>query len=86
MRGGKLDEIGEDTAAVAAILLRWVAAQPLVDRVIVARRQQEWVQANLAAVARGPRTALAEVRRAAWVGRVSGVRQQAKSGAIRCAP
>ncbi len=71
IRGWKLDEIGEDTAEVAAILLRWVVFQPLVDQVIVSMRKPEWVQANLQAVARGPLTAHEEERLANWIARVS---------------
>ncbi len=71
MRGWKLQEIGEDPAEVAAILLRWVVAQPVVDRVIVAMRKQAWVQANLAAVARGALTPQEELRLAAWVARAN---------------
>ena len=67
IRGWKLDEIGEDTAEVAAILLRWVVSQPLVDRVIVSMRKREWVHANLEAVARGPLTPQEEARLEAWV-------------------
>ena len=71
IRGWKLQEIGEDPAEVAAILLRWVVSQPVVDQVIVSMRKQAWVQANLEAVAHGPRTAQEEARRAAWVARTS---------------
>ena len=70
IRGWKLQEIGEDTAEVAAILLRWVVSQPLVDWVIVSMRKREWVQANLEAVARGPLTPEEAARLAAWVARV----------------
>ncbi len=70
IRGWKLDEIGEDTAEVAAILLRWVAWQPPIDRVIVSMRKQAWVQANLEAVARGPLTPQEEDRLARWIARV----------------
>ncbi len=69
IRGWKLDEIGEDTAEVAAILLRWVVTQPVVDRVIVSMRKPAWVLANLAAVARGPLTPEEERRLATWVAR-----------------
>jgi aryl-alcohol dehydrogenase-like predicted oxidoreductase len=71
IRGWKLQEIDDDPAEVAAILLRWVVAQPVVDRVIVAMRKQAWVQANLAAAARGALTPQEELRLAAWVGRAS---------------
>ena len=70
IRGWKLDEIGEDTAQVAGILLRWVVSQPLVDRVIVSMRKKAWVQANLETVAQGPLTPEEEARLAMWVGRV----------------
>lgn len=70
IRGWKLDEIGEDTTEVAAILLRWVVTQPLVDRVIVSMRKPAWVQANLEAVARGPLTPEEAARLATWVARV----------------
>ena len=69
IRGWKLDEIGEDTAEVAAILLRWVVSQPLVDRVIVSMRKQAWVEVNLETVARGPLTTQEEARLAEWVAR-----------------
>ncbi len=69
VRGWKLDEIGEDTAEVADILLRWVVAQPLVDHVIVSMRKPEWVHANLAAAARGGLTPQEATRLAAWVAR-----------------
>jgi aryl-alcohol dehydrogenase-like predicted oxidoreductase len=69
IRGWKLDEIGEDTAEVAAILLRWVVTQPVVDRVIVSMRKPAWVNANLEAVARGPLTPEEEQRLATWVAR-----------------
>ena len=71
IRGWKLDEIGEDTAEVAAILLRWVVSQQLVDRVIVSMRKREWVHANLQAVARGPLTLQEEARLATWLARTS---------------
>lgn len=70
IRGWKLQEIGEDTAEVAAILLRWVVSQPLVDRVIVSMRKRAWVQANLEALARGPLTPQEDARVAAWIARV----------------
>ena len=41
VRGWKLDEIGGDTAVVADILLRWVAFQETVDRVVVSMRRVE---------------------------------------------
>ena len=72
IRGWKLDEIGGDAAEVAAILLRWVAAQPLVDYVIVSMRRKEWVEANLAAVARGPLSEQEQVRVEAWIAPVAG--------------
>ncbi len=71
IRGWKLQEIGEDTAEVAAILLRWVVSQPLVDRVIVSMRKRAWVQANLEAVTRGPLTPEEAARLAAWGARVA---------------
>jgi aryl-alcohol dehydrogenase-like predicted oxidoreductase len=71
IRGWKLQEIGDDPAEVAAILLRWVVAQPVVDRVIVAMRKHAWVQANLAAATRGALTPQEELRLAAWVGRAN---------------
>jgi len=70
VRGWKLNEIGEDTAEIAAILLRWVVSQPLIDRLIVSMRKQAWVNANLSALARGPLTPEEEERLAAWVARV----------------
>ncbi|MDQ4077802.1 MAG: aldo/keto reductase, partial [Chloroflexota bacterium] len=71
IRGWKLQEIGEDPAEVAAILLRWVVSQPVVDHVIVAMRKREWVQANLEAAARGALTPQEELRLAAWATRAS---------------
>jgi len=56
IRGWKLDEIGDDTAAVAEILLRWVTCQQLIDHVIVSMRKNEWINANLKAVNRGQLT------------------------------
>jgi aryl-alcohol dehydrogenase-like predicted oxidoreductase len=70
IRGWKLDEIGEDTAAVADILLRWVATQELVDRVIVSMRRAEWVRANLRSAARGPLSPEEQNRLAGWLARV----------------
>lgn len=70
IRGWKLDEIGEDKGSVAGILLRWVASQDLVDRVIVSMRKLEWVQTNLQSVACGPLTADEEARLEEWVRRV----------------
>ena len=71
IRGWKLDEIAEDPGEVAAILLRWVASQPLVDRVIVSMRKQAWVQANLEAVAHGSLAPEEVARLAAWVARTT---------------
>ncbi len=71
VRGWKLDEIGEDPAEVADILLRWVVAQPVVDRVIVAMRKPEWVRVNLAAAARGALTSQESTRLAGWVAHAS---------------
>ena len=71
MRGWKLQEIGEDPAEVAAILLRWVVAQSVVDRVIVAMRKRAWVQANLEAAARGALTPQEELRLETWIARAS---------------
>ena len=42
IRGWKLDAIGGDTPEVAAILLRWMVTQPVVDRVIVSMRKPAW--------------------------------------------
>lgn len=71
VRGWKLDEIGEDTASVADVLLRWVAFQDAVDWVVVAMRRVEWVRANLRSLERGPLTAEEQARLAAWVQRAS---------------
>ncbi|MCC2684356.1 MAG: hypothetical protein K0R75_1255 [Paenibacillaceae bacterium] len=54
VRGWKLREIADDPAYAADILLRWVAAQDVIDHVIVSMRRREWVQANLESMARGP--------------------------------
>ncbi len=70
LRGWKLDEIGEDKALVAPLLLRWVASQPLVDRVIVAMRRRDWIDANLQAIARGPLAPDEHARLEEWVRRV----------------
>ena len=70
IRGWKLDEIGGDKAEVSSILLRWVATQDLVDRVIVSMRRKEWVTANLEALERGPLTAEEQARLQEWIGRV----------------
>ncbi len=70
IRGWKLDEIEEDKTLVADILLRWVAAQEIVDHVIVSMRWAEWVSANLHSTARGPLSAEEEDRLAAWIKRV----------------
>ncbi len=71
VRGWKLDEIGGDAASVADILLRWVAFQDAVDRVVVAMRRAEWLRANLRSIERGPLTTEAQARLAAWVERAS---------------
>jgi aryl-alcohol dehydrogenase-like predicted oxidoreductase len=70
IRGWKLDEIRADREEVAAVLLRWVASQEVVDRVIVSMRRPEWVRANVRAVERGPLSGKEETRLAEWVGRV----------------
>lgn len=70
IRGWKLDEIGEDTAEVANILLRYVVFQGLADKVIVSMRKKEWVAANLAAVAQGPLNADEHARLQRWIARV----------------
>ncbi len=67
IRGWKLDEIGGDKAEVAAMLLRWVAWQELVDRVVVSMRRKAWVAANLTALEQGPLTAEEQARVEAWV-------------------
>lgn len=54
IRGWKLDEIGGEKAAAADVLLRWVAEQDVIDRVIVSMRKEEWIHSNLRAVDRGP--------------------------------
>jgi aryl-alcohol dehydrogenase-like predicted oxidoreductase len=69
VRGWKLDEIGGDAASVADVLLRWVAFQDAVDRVVVAMRRAEWVRANLRSLERGPLTAEERARLAGWVER-----------------
>jgi aryl-alcohol dehydrogenase-like predicted oxidoreductase len=67
IRGWKLDEIGEDKGAVAEILLRWVATQQMIDRVIVSMRKEDWVHTNLKAVERGPLTEQEELRLQEWM-------------------
>jgi aryl-alcohol dehydrogenase-like predicted oxidoreductase len=69
IRGWKLDEIGGDKGAVAEILLRWVAAQQVIDRVIVSMRKEEWVHANLKTVERGPLTKEEQLRLQEWTNR-----------------
>lgn len=74
IRGWKMDEIaaaGEDRAQVADVLLRWVAGQPLVDRVIVSMRRTEWVGTNLDSLARGPLTPDEQARLAGWLARLA---------------
>ncbi len=71
VRGWKLEEIGEDKELVADILLRWVAAQDLVDRVVVSMRKTEWVHVNVRAVARGPLSEEEQARLGVWIERVS---------------
>ncbi|MBM7565870.1 aldo/keto reductase [Paenibacillus sacheonensis] len=69
VRGWKLDEIGADKDAAAAILLRWVAAEPLVDHVVVSMRKAEWVHANLRAVGEGPLTEAEDAQLREWLAR-----------------
>ncbi len=69
IRGWKLDEIGGDKGAVAEILLWWVAAQPLIDRVIVSMRKKEWVRTNLEAVKRGPLGPQEQAKLDDWIAR-----------------
>lgn len=71
VRGWRLDELGADKDAAADILLRWVASQPDVDRVIVSMRKKEWVDVNLQAVLRGPLTDAEEARLQGWLARRS---------------
>lgn len=70
IRGWKLDEIGEDKALVSDILLRWVAAQDMVDRVVVSMRKTEWVHVNVRSVARGPLSEEERARLGVWIDRV----------------
>lgn len=42
------------THIVADLMLRYALHQPSVDRVVVAMRRPEWVQANVASASRGP--------------------------------
>jgi aryl-alcohol dehydrogenase-like predicted oxidoreductase len=69
IRGWKLDEIGGDKDDVAEILLRWVAAQQMIDRVIVSMRKEEWVHTNLKAFGRGPLIGQEESRLQEWITR-----------------
>ncbi|QHW33799.1 aldo/keto reductase [Paenibacillus rhizovicinus] len=69
VRGWKLDEIGADKNTAAAILLRWVAAEPLVDHVVVSMRKAEWVHSNLRAVGEGPLTEAEIVQLQEWLAR-----------------
>lgn len=75
VRGWKMDEIvagsGDDRDEVADILLRWVAAQPLVDNVIVSMRRAEWVATNLQSLARGPLTPDEQARLDGWLARAT---------------
>ncbi|TVY01498.1 aldo/keto reductase [Paenibacillus cremeus] len=67
IRGWKLDEIGGNKGSVAEILLRWVAGQRLIDRVIVSMRKEEWVHTNLTAIDRGPLTQQEESKLREWI-------------------
>jgi aryl-alcohol dehydrogenase-like predicted oxidoreductase len=71
IRGWKLDEIGEDKAKAAEILLRWVAGQELVDTIIVSMRRNEWVTANVEALSSGPLQTEEEQRLESWIERLS---------------
>jgi aryl-alcohol dehydrogenase-like predicted oxidoreductase len=67
IRGWKLDEIGEDKAIAADILLRWVAGNELVDAIIVSMRKSEWVRANIETVQRGRLTHSEEEQLQHWM-------------------
>jgi aryl-alcohol dehydrogenase-like predicted oxidoreductase len=54
VRGWKLDAIEDAGVRAPELLLRWVTSQDIVDRVVVSMRRAAWVEANLAAEARGP--------------------------------
>ncbi|MBC8101915.1 MAG: aldo/keto reductase [Cytophagales bacterium] len=54
VRGWNLDKIGGDRRVSAAILLRWVTSQEIVDTVFVSMRRAEWVLANRESEKRGP--------------------------------
>ncbi|NHN32982.1 aldo/keto reductase [Paenibacillus agricola] len=72
VRGWKLDEIGEDKAKVADILLRWAVGSELVDLVIVSMRKSEWVATNLATVQRGALSDEEALQVEGWVERLGG--------------
>jgi aryl-alcohol dehydrogenase-like predicted oxidoreductase len=46
VRGWKLDRPGVDRTVLAALLLRWVMSQEVVDTVFVSMRKAEWVIAD----------------------------------------
>ncbi|MCZ8516062.1 aldo/keto reductase [Paenibacillus filicis] len=71
IRGWKLDEIGEDKAKAAEILLRWVTGHELVDFVIVSMRKSDWVKANVEAVQSGPLDQEEEQKLNSWIERLA---------------
>ncbi|TBL79894.1 aldo/keto reductase [Paenibacillus thalictri] len=71
IRGYKLDEIGENTAEVSEILLRWVASQELVGHVIVSMRKKDWVLANLEAERHGALSEEDQRRLNSWIDRLA---------------
>lgn len=68
IRGWKLEEIGEKENA-PGILLRWVAQSPLVDKVIVSMRKQEYVRGNLQILKQGQLSISEQERLVGWVNR-----------------
>jgi hypothetical protein len=56
VRGWQLDRLARalPRATVADLLLRHAAFHPPIDRLIVSMRRPEWIDANLASIARGP--------------------------------
>lgn len=68
VRSWNLDKIGGDHSAAAALLLRWVTSQPIVDTVFVSMHRAEWVGANRAAEGQGELNVDEAARVQEWVG------------------
>jgi aryl-alcohol dehydrogenase-like predicted oxidoreductase len=72
VRGWNLEKIGAgaDKADAAALLLRWVTSQEIVDTVFVSMRRAEWVRANREAERQGALTDAEDAQVREWVARV----------------